>query len=149
MKTSPRSFSPLVVVAMAGIGWVLVLSLALRVFFDASITGGWLIVGTVFTVAALGLAILVKEFNEAFLMPVCNMAFVRDSSGFPVAMVDEAAFASWEEQLRDLSRRQALGLNKSPRPSANRPRFNHKQRLEPLDFRFAFERVISADPMAA
>lgn len=128
---------------------MLILSLALRVFFDATLTEGWLIVGAIFSVVALGLALLIKEFNEAFLMPVCKMAFVPDSRGFPVAMVDEAAFASWEEQIRDAARRSELGLNKAML-SANRARFNTKKHMEPMDFRFAFfERVIAVDSLAA
>jgi hypothetical protein len=150
MKTSPRSFSPLVIIAVAVVGWVLVLSLTLRLFFGASITGGWLIVGGLFSWVAIGMAVLVKEFNEAILVPVCKCVFARNERGFPVPVgPDETGAANWIEQYHDLSRRSELGLN-GPGHSRNRPRSIRNTRSgEPIDFRTSFARVIHAAPLAA
>lgn len=150
MKTSPRSFSPFVIIAVAVVCWVLVLSLALRILFGASITGGWLIVGGIFSWVLLGLAVLIKEFNEAILVPVCKSAFARNSRGFPVPVgFEDRSVSGLAQQHFDLSRRSELGLHRTAL-SVNLPRsIRNEECGAPVNFRACFERVIAAEPLAA
>lgn len=150
MKTSPRSFSPLVMLAAAIVCWVFALSLALRVLLGASMTGGWVIVGSIFSIVAFGIAILAKEFNEAILIPVCTRAFTVNRRGFPVPEGFEDTWHSGlAEQHFDLSRRSELGLH-GPALSANRPRSIHPVECgEPISFGNCFRKFTATGPLAA
>lgn len=109
-----------------------------------------MIVGGFFSLMALGMIVLIREFNEAILVPVCKRAFAVNSRGFPVPVGgDDWEAASWIELQCDPSRRSELGLNRATL-SANRPRLiKNKKTAEPIDFRGFFDRVIAADALAA
>ena len=89
MTSSPRC-RPLTFVLVSLLAWIVILTVALRFLFGADISGGWLIVAGVVTVALGGILLIVKEVNEAILIPACS------------------AFQRWEYVPREL-RRENIG----------------------------------------
>lgn len=77
MTTSPRSCRILATLSIAGLAWIVNLSLALRQFFDADLSGGWLIAGTMLSAVAIGILVMIKQFTEAIVEPYCFDRFQR------------------------------------------------------------------------
>lgn len=113
-------------------------------------TGGWLIVGGIFSFVAFGIAVLVKEFNDAILLPVCKRAFTLNRRGFPVPVgYEDTWHAGLAEQHFDLSRRSGLGLHGTAL-SANRPRSIRPVECgEPVSLRGCFGKFAATGPLAA
>lgn len=78
MANPTRWTGPLIFFPLALLGWIIVLSAGLRFLFDAGVTGSWLIVGGMFTGAAVWIVILLKELNEAIILPDFAMLLRRD-----------------------------------------------------------------------
>lgn len=80
MTSVPRSVSPLIMLSMAVLIWIVLLYAGLRFILGNQVCSAWLIVGLMVTAAAMGFLLLTKEFVEAVMVPgpcgfprACNM----------------------------------------------------------------------------
>ncbi len=85
--------------------------LVLRYLFGAELSGGWLIVGMILTVAALGLVVMIKEFKDAILVSgVTEMHHPERRSPHPATTVNRDERGHLDQFYAE-PRRSALGLN--------------------------------------
>ncbi len=69
MTSSPRSASPLLLLSMAVLIWIILLAGGLQFFLRAELTGGWLVIALMVTAAAIGLVLIVKDTVDTILAP--------------------------------------------------------------------------------
>lgn len=130
---SSRNF---VLLSASVLTWVLVLSLTLKLLFGAGMSGGWVIVGTMFTLVVGGAILMVKEIQSAFSGTMHVPRPVRPHKS-PTMMVR-------------LQRPGAPPSAKTHRPAYKRVRHPRPPRREALglsaDFHFANRRRWSLVP---
>ncbi len=134
MTSAPRCYRSLIIVAASLVAWILILSLALAVVFDAGVSGGWILVGVMFSIAGMGVLLLTKELTEAIHLPDhfdSNGAPIRRNASIgPFSGKMQREIPDWLDPSSFESRRSSLGL--SPRIGfSNRRRSQHRvQRRE-------------------
>jgi len=87
--------------------WIVLLGSALRVLFGAEMSGGWLIVGGVMTLALGGVILVANEVKEAIFVPAFSAMEHWNFEKRPaiVNVTTQSTHALW-----DKNRRTALGL---------------------------------------
>jgi hypothetical protein len=78
MTSSPLSCRLLISVSVAILAWIVIISFGLKFLFGAGPTGGWLIVGIMFTIVLAGMMMLAREFKESFLVPAQTDSDISD-----------------------------------------------------------------------
>ncbi|MEO5912893.1 MAG: hypothetical protein ABIS50_01585 [Luteolibacter sp.] len=125
VTTPPRHFSPLLLVPVAVLAWIIIIGTVLRFLFGAEVSGGWAIAAGFFTMGALCFLVLLKELNDTFFLPAYSEFNNRLESRQKAEQAKHAEARQWDDRLIDHSsfgpRREALGLS-SHRVGLNRQR---------------------------
>jgi hypothetical protein len=103
MSSSPR-ISGTTIILVGVLAWIIVLSYGLRRLFGAEVTGGWMLIGILFSLGALGFLVILNEIRQAVTIP----------AGFNVDKWRRGKVApeiEWIDWSYLESRRLALGLS--------------------------------------
>jgi hypothetical protein len=65
MSSAPVSCRQFVTTSVLLISWILLVSLVLKDLFGARVTGGWLIIGAMFSSLLFGTAVMMRELKDA------------------------------------------------------------------------------------
>ena len=68
MSCSPR-IGGTTIILVGVLVWVVVLSYGLRRLFGAEVTGGWMLIGMLFSLGALGFLVILYEIRQAVTIP--------------------------------------------------------------------------------
>ena len=131
MTSSPRWCTPLIIVSTSLLAWIVVLSLGRRFLLGASLTGGWLIIGMIFTLAAVGIVIMVKELKDAVALfdPFSTGERTARRAAEPTKVPRPVPAADPRDARGLLHQRTDLGLG-NRQPANNRRRQARKETVE-------------------
>ena len=65
MSSAPVSCRQFLTTSILLISWILLVSLVLKDLFGARVTGGWLVIGAMFSSLLFGMAVMMRELKDA------------------------------------------------------------------------------------